>query len=78
MAGWCIDENLCVGCVLCSDQLPRLFKYDRARQEAVVNSVDLGTEERAAAVKVAAACPVDAISYRTVPRAGPLLETTSC
>jgi len=55
-----IDENLCTGCGLCSDNCPEVFEMGDTTARVISDPVPAEYEEKAQ--EAAENCPVDAIS----------------
>ena len=55
-----VDEDTCVGCGLCSETCPSVFKMDDDVAKVVVDEVP--SEDEDACREAAESCPVDAIT----------------
>lgn len=55
-----VDENECIGCGLCEDECPEIFKVNSVSISEVVRQPEEGEEDCAEAAMNA--CPVGAIS----------------
>jgi ferredoxin len=55
-----VDEDACIGCELCPETCPEVFKMEGDKAVTIVDEVPAGAEDTCR--EAAESCPVDAIA----------------